>query len=237
MDFDAIFEAYYTQYRVEADIPLATDDEYVIAMRLANEAVNRWSNYDNTFWRELFDTNQSDGSGSQTIKTGVTIYDAPDNMQSYGGFIKVTDAAGNTLRTYPILEPQDAQFRTDSSSYAYFTGDPNNGFALNINPAPDSAINGMKMNYVYYKQPTLFTTGTDVSEMGRPYFIVHRMLANRFRGSRNPYASDAKNDAEDVLKTMQMINNSGSWGDPWKMADNSGAQFGDSSGGGRSIFS
>lgn len=236
MDYDAIFSAYYTQYRVEATIPTSTDDEYIIGMRLANEAVNRWANYENTFWKELFDTNQNDGSGSQTIITSQSTYDGPDNMRAAGGFVRIRNAAGATVRTYPIIEPQDAQFKSDNSSYALFTGDPNNGFELNLNPAPDPAISGMSIDYVYYKGPTLFTAGSDLTEMSQPYFIVHRMLANRFRGSRNPYANDAKNDAEDVLKTMQMENNSGNWADPWKLADNSGAQFGAESGGGSSIF-
>ncbi len=228
MDYTTIFDAYYTLYRAEATVPSTTDDEYTIGIRLANEAINRWSNYDNTYWKELFDTNLNDGSGDQTLVTAQTQYVAPDNMREAGGFIKIKNSAGATVRTYPIIEPQEAQFRTDSSSYAYFTGDPNNGFTLNINPAPDATVNGMSVDYIYYKVPTLFTTGADVSEMSQPYFIVHRMLANRFRASRNPYYQDAINDAEDVLKTMQMENNSGSWANPWKLADNSGANFGSS---------
>lgn len=235
MTFNQIFAAYYRQYRAEATVPASTDDEYIIAMGLANEAVNRWSNYDNTYWSSLFDTNQTDGSGDQTLVTGQTQYAAPDNMREAGGFIKVLSATGTTARTYPILEPQDAQFRSDSASYAFFTGDVSNGFTLNLNPAPDSAVNGLRVEYVYYKLPTLFTTGSDVSEMSQPYFVVHRMLANRFRASRNPYYQDAVADAEDILKTMQMDNNSGSWANPWKVADNSGAQFGSSFGDG-SVF-
>lgn len=232
MTYTELFAAYYSQYRAEATIPASTDDEYIIGMRLANEAVNRWANYDNVYWRELFDTNLTDGSGDQTIVTGQTQYTAPDNMREAGGFIKVLSATGTTVRTYPILEPQDAQFRSDSASYAYFTGDVSNGYTLNLNPAPDASVSGLRIEYVYYKLPTLFAAGGDVSEMSQPYFIVHRMLANRFRASRNPYYTDAVADAEDILKTMQMDNNSGNWAAPWKMADNSGAQFGSSFGSG-----
>lgn len=225
MDYDTLFAAYYNLYRAEATTPSSTDDEYTIGMRLANEAIQRWSSYDNTYWKELFSTYQLSGDGT-SISGTTTTYDAPDDMREAGGSVKIVDGNGNTVRTYLIIEPQEAQFKTDSGQYCYFTGDPNNGFILNINPAPDSAIDGMDIDFVYYKKPTFFTTGTDLTEMSNPYFIVHRMLANRFRASRNPYYQSAKTDAEDALRTMQLENNSGSWGNPWKLQDNSGALFG-----------
>lgn len=226
MDLDSLFSAYYTQYRVEADTPASTDDEYIVFTALANEGINRWSNYDNTFWKELWNTLQISGDGDLQITTGQTEYVAPDDMRVAGGKIRIYDNSGSTIARIPIIEPQDVQFQGDLTQYAYFIGDPNNGFTLNINPAPTSTWNGMNMNYIYYKKPTLLVTGSDLTEMSQPYFIVHRALANRFRGSRNPYYNSAKTDAEDVLKTMQMENNSGTWSDPWKLADNSSGRFG-----------
>ena len=52
------------------------------------------------------------------------------------------------------------------------------------------------------------------------------MLAQRFRVSRNPYYSSALRDAEAAIKVMQMDNNSGSWANPWAVADNSGSSWG-----------
>lgn len=231
MDLTALFAAYYFQYRTEADTPNSSDDEFIIFVGLADEAIKRWANYDNTYWKELFDTAQSDGSADLTIDANTTQYDAPDNMQEAGGFLRLYDNNNVTQRRIPILEPQEAQFQSDLSAYCFFTGDPTNGYTLNLNPNPDSAIVGLNMDYVYYKQPTPLVNPTDVSEMPQPYFIVHRALANRFRGSRNPYYTAAKNDAEDVLKTMQMRNNSGSWANPWKLADNSGSEWGMAVGG------
>lgn len=238
MNLDALFKAYYFQYRTESDTPASSDDEYIIFVGLANESINRWSNYDNTYWKELFTSLQrsgTDGGGDLVLAANTTTYVAPDDMQEAGGYIRVYNDTGATLRRIPIIEPQDAQFKGDLSSYAYFLGDPNNGFTLNINPAPDNVLTGQSMDYIYYKKPTLLATGTDVSEMSEPYFMVHRALANRFRGSRNPYYQSAKNDAEDVLKTMQMTNNSGNWADPWKLADNSGGVWGRSINGGGGI--
>lgn len=230
MTFDQIFETYYGLYRAEADTPASTDDEYTVALMLSREAITRWSNYDGTYWKELFTTLQSSTQVLPalvtTVSTGVSTYTAPTDMREAGGFVKLLDANGNTVQSYPIIEVEQAQFKGDSSTYCYFTGDPNNGFVLHLNPAPGASLNGLAIDYVYYKKPTYFTTGTDLPEMADPMFIVHRMLANRFRVSRNPYYSSAKIDAEDCLRTMQADNNSGTFADPWQLQDNSGSVWG-----------
>lgn len=228
MQFDELFEAYYTLYRTEAEIPNSEDDEYTIAMRLFNEAVRRWSRYDGTYWKELFTTLQLSGDGDSVV-TSSTDYDAPEDFKEGGGYVRIKNSDGRTIRRYPVIEPQDVQFKSDLATYCYFSGNPKDGYIMHLNPAPDSTIIGMDIEYDYYKNPTLFTTGLDVTEMSEPYFIVHRALYHRFRGSRNPYLNTAKGDAEDALRTMQADNNSGSWANPWKLADNSGGQFGVSS--------
>lgn len=228
MDFDEIFEAYYTQYRTEASIPNSSDDEYAIALPLANEAVSRWQNYDGTYWKELYSTLQTAVDGDKTIVSNTYLYDAPTNMREAGGFVHLLDPTTRSTRMrIPIIEPQDAQFKGDNSKYCFFTGNFSLGFTLHLNPTPDASLVGCLIEYVYYTKATRFSTGgAQTTEMGDPYFMVHRMLANRFRGSRNPYYQSAKNDAEDALKTMQMTNNSGNWADPWKLADNSGSSWG-----------
>jgi len=291
-DFDEIFQQYYTLYRADSDVPSSTDDEYTIGMRMANEAVNYWANYDATYWRELFDTNQTDGSGTQTISTSTTIYSAPTNFREAGGFVKVKDSSGNTVQSYPIIEPQEVQFKDNNSTYCYFTSSPNyysagtasqstttitgsgttwtatmvgmefvfatgesatitafgsttsltvsvsqtvasttynivsRGYKLHINPAPTSALNGLDIDYVYYKNPTNFTTGASTTEMANPYFIVHRMLAMQFRAARNPYYSSALKDSENTIRLMQLDNNSGNWANPPTIPDNSGSVWG-----------
>lgn len=234
MDLQTLFNQYYFLYRTEANGQAVGSDEYNIFVGLAQEAVNRWSNFDGTFWKELFDTAQTDGSADLTITANTLTYNAPNNMKMAGGFLKlfsVVNGVSTTKVRIPIIEPQEAQFQADLTSYCYFSGDPNNGFILNINPTPNSSWIGLSMDYIYYKLPTILSSPSDTTEMSEPYFIVHRALANRFRGSRNPYYTAAKNDAEDILKTMQLTNNSGNWANPWKLADNSGSEWGQAVGG------
>ena len=116
MQFDDIFTSYYNLYRAEADTPSSSDDEYTIALRLANEAVNRWANYDGTYWKELYTTAQSNSTGGVvTVTAGTSSYAAPTAMREAGGFVKILDGSNNTLRSYPIIDPQEAQFRTDAA--------------------------------------------------------------------------------------------------------------------------
>lgn len=230
MDYDAIFTAYYSLFRADSDVPTSTDDEYTVGLRLANEAIKYWENYDGTLWNELYDTLQNSTQTVpalvKTITTGTTTYAAPTNFRKAGGFVRVKDALGNDAEVYPIIEPNEMQFQNKDSRYCFFTGDSANGYDLNLNPAPTSELNGLDIDYVYYKTATVFTTGTDVTEMKNPYFIVHRMLGNQFRASRNPYYQSAMSDAAYAIKTMQTDNNSGSWANTPTLTDNSGTSFG-----------
>lgn len=227
MTYDQIFTAYYSLYRAEAEVPASTDDEYIVGMRYANNAINRWANYDATYWKELFTTAQQNSTGGVvTITSGTGTYAAPTAMREAGGFVKIKNAQGQVVQEYPIIEPQEAQFRDSNATYAYFTGNPTSGFTLNLNPAPQSSLNGLAIDYVYYKKPTEFTTGSSTTEMSNPYFIVHHMLYPRLRASRNPYMNTALRDAEESLKNMQQDNNSGTWANPWQVADTNGTEFG-----------
>lgn len=227
MDFDSVFTEYYQLYRAEATVPTSDDDEYTIAMTFANNALNRWANYDGTYWRELFTTNQDDGSGAQTVVTSQKTYDGPDNMREVGGFIKILDSSSNTIQRYNLIEPHEVQFKGDLGTFAYFTGDPNTGWTLHLNPSPPSSLSGKDIDYIYYKNPTEYTTGTDISECPNPRFLIHHMLSNRFRASRNWDAyQTALRDAEDALKLMKLDNDSGSYANPWKLVDNSGSIWG-----------
>lgn len=230
MDYDSIFQQMYTLYRAESDTPDSTDDEYIIGIRLANEAVSRWENFDNTYWKELFTTLQDSTQSSPTLVTTLASstkdYVAPTDMREVGGNVRVLDSNGDTLTEYPIVEPQDVQFQYNGSKYAWFTGDATNGYTMHLSNNPTTAEIGKEFDYDYYKKASTFSTGTDTTEMQNPYFIVHRMLANRFRSSRNPYYQSALRDAEEQLKVMQTENNSGTWANPWAIADRSGTAWG-----------
>lgn len=230
MDFDDIFTAYYSLFRADSDVPTSTDDEYTVGRRLANEAINYWSAYDGTYWKELFTTLQDSTQVSPvlvtTITTGTTTYTCPTDFKEAGGFVRILNSDGNMVASYPIIELQEVQYRNDTSEYCYFTGNRKDGYTMHLNPAPTAELNGLSFDYIYYKKPTEFTTGTDITEMSDAYFIVHRMLAMQFRAARNPYYQSALKDSENTIRIMQLDNNSGTWSNPWSQADNSGTSWG-----------
>jgi hypothetical protein len=127
MTFDEIFAAFYGLFRGEStDLPTSGDEEYDTALLLANEAVNRWEYYDNTYWNVLFNNLQNADDGDDIVTSEIE-YEAPSDMREAGGHIRILDANGKTAQLYPIIEPHEAQFKTDNATYAYFTGDPTNG--------------------------------------------------------------------------------------------------------------
>lgn len=224
MDFTAIFQAMWTLYRADSDVPGSTDPEYTVALRLANEALNHWETYDGTIWKELYA--QFKDEESTTISTGVTDYDAPSNFKKAEGDVRVFDSNNKTVQRYKVIDIRDVQFKDDNATYAYFSGNPADGYVLHLNPAPPSSLNGKRIDYPYRKSVTTYTTGTDVSELSDPYFVVHRILANRFRASRNPYTDDAKQDAENSLGKMKIDNDGGTVASPPSRQDRSGSSWG-----------
>lgn len=223
MTYDEIFAQYYTLYRAEATTPDSSDDEYIIGMRLANEALNRWANYDGMYWPQLFALSGGSTGGVVTTTSGTRAYLTPTDFKEAGGWINI-NSAGTRQSLIPIIAPEEAQFRVPDSSYAYFTTIAGGRQQLNLSLDPGTT--GSSIDYVYYKKPTQYTTGSSVSEIPNPDFIVHRMLANRFRASRNPYYTSALRDAEDALKNMKIDADSGTWANPWQVADRSGTQWG-----------
>lgn len=229
MDFDTLFQQYYNLYRAEATTPADTDDEYTIALRFANDGIRRWANYDNTMWKELFTNTALNGTGGTlTTTAGTASYAVPTALVEIGGFVRLKDSNGDIVKRIPIVDPQEIQFLSESTNAAWLYGDPGNGKTLKFNVAPTES--NLTIEYDYYKTPSLITTGTDIPEMGNTDYLVDHMLASRYRASRNPYYGTAKRDAEGKLAQMKMVNDSGSWANPWSIPDRSGSIWGAESG-------
>ena len=229
MTFEELFEIYYGMFRAEPDYPATTDPEWKLATQYYNNALLRLQAYDDTKWNFLYETLQNASTGTKILATGDTTYTAPTEMAEPGGYITYIDSNGGRTNI-SLVQPHEAQALTSESKYAYFTGDRQSGYVLNVNPAPTSTENGYNIDYVYYKKPTLLTTaetGTTVIEGGDPAFYYNHMLAQRFRASENfPSYQTALRDAEEALKGMKLKNNSGTWFNEWTMTDPTGDAWG-----------
>jgi len=217
MQFTELFEIFYTKFRGEENPPDNTDPEWQIAVRNYNDALQRLSNYDDTKWDFLYQTNQNGHSltGDKNTVISQTSYACPSDMYEVGGIVKV-----GTVE-YPVISPHLVQVQNSTTKYAYVLGNNQVGFTLNINPAPTSVET---LDYTYYRTPVrldaLTEDGTSIIEGGDPAFYYNSMLAQRFLDSRNfPAYQIAKKDSETALLGMRLKNNSGSYFNSWTMPD------------------
>lgn len=229
MDFNTLFGLFYNRYRGESIIPGITDDEWKIGVRNYNDAIHRLVTMDDTKWNFLWSTNQIENEGDALTAVD-TDYDAPGGMLEPGGILTFIDSNGKKT-TSPILTPHEVQVTTAKSSYGYFTGDPQNGWTLHINPLPTTAQVGMLIDYDLYKNPPLLDPDTEDGSSiiigGDPAYFYNHMLANRFLNTNNyPSYQVAVRDSEAALNGMKLKNNSGTYYRPWSLMDTSGTGWG-----------
>jgi len=236
MQFQDIVAEYYTLYRGDNQIPTITDPEWALAANYGNSAIRRWANVDGEEWDELWTDARTEGFSDTYQGTSafpqITTYLCPDNMQRPGGFIQLTDPVSGAFLHVKVLEQRNIGLESGTAPYAYFTGDMNNGFTLNLNFTGNSNV-GWTINWPMYKTPTYFNTtlnsdgsfnvledGTTITEVPDASFIINYILAYRFRTSRNfPAYQTAKSDAETALKGMQIKNGTGIALNTWNLND------------------
>ena len=237
--FKNLFGVFYNLYRGEATPPATTDDEWAIALRNYNDALNRAVMMDDTKWNWLFTTLQSSTQSSpalvRTLATSVSTYTAPTDMLEPGAIYTITDSSGGMI-DYPIIQPHEVQAMGVNEQYGWFTGNRQAGFIFHISPTPVAADNGKTLDYTYYRQPNYLIastddgtveTGTTVVEGCDPSYLYNYMLAQRLKVDENWTGyNTARRDAEEALKNMRLKNNSGNYFRPWTLIDSQGSSWG-----------
>lgn len=217
MNFDAIFEEYYTIFRGQnSNLPTTGDREYETAIQLGNNAIRKWDRADGVEWKELRRTLLAATTGVKLTSAGITAYAAPTDMRKPPAFISV-----GAKEKIKVVSPAVAdQYGGVSSAYAYFTGSANTGYVLNFNNGADA---NLAINYLYLRKPTLITDGATIPDMSDPNFMIQEMLATRFLNNRNGFGYKiAKQEATLALQNMKIENNSGTEGN----SDNLGGSGG-----------
>jgi len=199
-------DAIHTLYETDATTPASTDDDYIIRRRLINVAINRWENNMGTIWNELWTNTSVVSTGATlTIATDDTTYNAPTSFLFPGGFVKIMDGT-NIHQTIPVIKPEEAQIYTTTQA-AYFTGNPKDGYVLNLTQKPQSNINGFTLKYDYYKRAEAMDATTDIPEMADPYYIVYAVVSELHKGDNNiTLYQAALQEAEERLRQMVMKN-------------------------------
>lgn len=161
----------HTQLEGDTDTPGSSDDDYKLRTALINRFITDWENTRGVLWNELWDTDDSN-----TVSTGTTTYGAPTDFKFPGGYVRLVDSDGNT-ELIPVDKPEQVQRYTSEQRRAYFTGNPSNGYTLNLLWTPTSKDNGKTIKYDYYKYATKLETGTDEIEMSNPMFVIDSVIA------------------------------------------------------------
>lgn len=225
MTFQEIFTIYYSLYRGDDEVIAPSEAEYKTAINMANNAIQRWANVDGVLWNELLTALSDSVTGDKEVIGGVEAYSVPTDFKHVGGYVLLISPEDQEVRI-PVKQPQEAQI--SRGGFAYIRNNKNNTIKLVLSESARTNREGWTINYPYYKQPIFLDrvteTGSTVVEMYDPMFVVHHILANRFRASRNwsGYQS-AMRDAEIALQGMQHKNVMGTHYNLWNFDGDSTA--------------
>jgi len=202
MNEQDIINAVYFLVEVDSDPWQTTDDEYITARGLANIAINRWEKYENTTWNELI-TKLSDAvDGDKTTTDGVFTYACPNNFVRPVSFVRIGDQLFDVIPAEKIAEMKES-----GNSWVYFTGNPKDGYKLNINP--NLIVKTASIEYEYYRKASLLEDPDDKTEMSDPYFIVYFVAAHMGDEGLN---GDFYQMSEARLEQMRSVNMSTPYG-------------------------
>lgn len=206
MTQDDLQDAIHALLENDSETPEFGDDSYTVRTRLLNQSIRVWENERDVLWKELWATETGD-----TVLVGDTTYSAPSDFKMPGGYIKFTDS-NDSVTKLRVIDVEDFQRLEGEHKVCYFTGNPKDGYVLNLGwtPSASDALLGADIEYPYYKTADALAAVSDKPEMSDPMFAVfwtaaHQALAE---GDNNAYSVFFA-QAQDRLSKMREANESG----------------------------
>jgi len=209
MNLTAIQQAIHTLYEGDTDVPSSSEEDYSVRTRLINAAINRWEKEDGVLWNELWVKLSDAADGDTTTADGTLSYDCPSDFHMPGGYVRLVDANGSSTY-YMVYPPHKAQlFDNEDKKVCWFDGNPSSGYDLNFLDDPDGSYT---ISYEYYKLADSLSSGTDIPEMGDPYFIVYFVLSRLYEiDGQMANATKAFQESESRLAQMKARNMQMGW--------------------------
>lgn len=197
----------HSMYEGDTDTPDSTDDDYLYRRRLLNLGINRWENDKGILWNELW-ANTSGSDATTTVADGTTDYGAPSDIRFPGGYVKILDSDGGTLKRLTVVKPEQIQqYPSDTSEICYFRGSNADGFTLVISSGIAETYNGKTLGYDYYKRATALSSTSAAPEMSDPMFLVYGAVAELYKQDNNvAFYTAHLREAEERLKQMEVVN-------------------------------
>lgn len=205
------------------------DSEYLTARSFLNMGMNRWQNFENTTWRELWTDLTSSSTGQKTVSASTWTYDTPTNFVRPGGYVTTTDSDGGVTFWHVPPNEEVGKYANSTDNWAYFKGNKKDGFELQFNPKSTPTTGGT-INYPYYKSATQSSNASTVLEIGDPNFLSY-FIAAHMSESSDSIDGNFFTVAEGLLRQMKSVNNSGIWGVPFQIESAGDDFFGFGTGG------
>lgn len=205
MDLSTLQDNIHSLLENDSDTPESTDDSYTTRTRLINQAIYQWENERDILWKELWAT-----KNDQTVAESDTDYTAPTNFKMPGGYVSFI-LNGSTTKL-PVISVEDYQTYDGEERVCYFTGNPQDGYVLNLGwtPASTDPLLGATISYNYYKTADQMSATSDKPEMSDPMFIVFWVAAHQSQaeGDFNAY-NVFFNQSQEALRRMIIANETG----------------------------
>jgi len=171
----------------EATAPTVDSDDWKLRTAILNESQRDWA--------ERFDWEVLRTTVTSSAVSGRASYALPSNFRRMERYVVIGGAH------YKEVEPIEAAYMSASSNkYFYVTGNPDDGFELNINPTPTSGPT--TMTYAHYIYPSAMSTASDTSRCVNEYYLVQAAYARLLELDEDPRFPQARAEAEAILGMM-----------------------------------
>jgi len=162
-------------YDNDTSTPDSGDEDFDTRTILFNSGLGVWETEEQ--WRELLVSSDS-LTVPITTTAGISSYDLPDDFARIVGYLRTSD--GTTYNYIPQKDLTSNQFYSNDGStpYFYISGNPADGYKINIHPTPGTS--GLTLVFEYYKHPTDYQDPADISEIPDPMFLVYYALSKLF---------------------------------------------------------
>src|SRR3989304_916010 len=189
-------------YEADSTVPASTEEDYLVWTDLFNIAINLWENEEGVLWKELFVKLADAATGDKTVTADDYSYTVPTDFKfPASGYVWVGTAPNATA--FRILKQEEIQlFENDTGNWCYFLMDTSP--TLEFNPNCELTT-GYTISYMYYKNATKLTTGTETFEMSEPMFMIYYALAELKKEEGDLSAQAIASQKLEAMKTRNIM--------------------------------
>lgn len=192
----------HIQSELDDEPPSSGDTDYTVRLSLLNKWIRYWEQEKGMYWDGLWTQGSITSTGTSSYvlsSSGIT------NFRFPGGKLYVSRSGGGTY-WIDIIKPEDIILKkNDGIAYAYFLGDPANGYTLYFNPNSYPA-SGDTIYLPYYKVATQLSGAGDVTECPDPDYLVHGVVSD-ILSQEDPEEADRNFQiAQDKMAGMKLRN-------------------------------